>query len=372
MHKKNLSARCAWAMLIVGLFMPIFVTSDQWIRVADMALIFAILALGLNIIVGYTGLLDLGFMAFFGIGSYSYALLASPHLLQNIPWIADSFPNGFPAFFSSMVFAIPVAMMVSGLLGALQGVLIRPLFGDYLAIVTLGFGEIIRILLNNLGSPVNITNGPQGISDIASLQMFGWNLSEPLFLSIPIPFFSSGPDNVARVIEITISSLSVQYYGFLFFLLLSAFLSIRIRNSRIGRAWIAIRENEMAASAMGIDGRNLKVLSFSVGAMFAGLAGVLFAGFQGFVSPENFNFIESAMLVAMVVMGGAGNVTGVILGAVVLYSLPEALRSASQPIQLALFGSTPIPPEALRMLLFGIGLVAIMRVRPNGLLEAEC
>jgi branched-chain amino acid transport system permease protein len=307
---------------------------NGWVRVLDFVLLYAMLALGLNIVVGYAGLLDLGYIAFYAIGAYVYALLASPHF--GLHW--------------SPFFILPIGAAVAGIFGVVLGAPTLRLRGDYLAIVTLGFGEIVRLFMNNLDRPINLTNGPQGI-----------NLIDPLFtLQQPLQFFG---------LRIT----AVYFYYYLFLLLagLVVFISIRLQDSRIGRAWVAIREDEMAAKSCGINARNIKLLAFAMGASFGGVAGGLFAGFQGFVSPESFVLLESIMVLCMVVLGGMGNIAGVILGAALLTITPEILRDIANPVQQALIGRTLIDPENLRMLLFGIALVATMLFRPQGLWPAR-
>ncbi|HEY6095649.1 MAG TPA: ABC transporter ATP-binding protein [Gallionellaceae bacterium] len=305
-----------------------------WVRIVDFALLYIMLALGLNIVVGYAGLLDLGYVAFFAVGAYTYALLASPQFGLHLPfWII-----------------LPIGALLACLFGVLLGAPTLKLRGDYLAIVTLGFGEIIRIFLNNLNAPVNITNGPQGISQIDPMRLGGFSLnsSQELFgLAVP--------------------AVHLHYYLFLALTLLVIFVSLRLQDSRIGRAWMAIREDEVAAASMGINTRNIKLLAFAMGATFGGVAGGLFAGFQGFVSPESFSLMESIMILCMVVLGGMGNIGGVVLGGVLLVLLPEALRNGAEPVQQALFGRTLIDPESLRMLLFGLALILVMLWRPAGL-----
>jgi branched-chain amino acid transport system permease protein len=200
--------------------------------------------------------------------------------------------------------------------------------GDYLAIVTLGFGEIVRIFMNNLNYPVNITNGPQGINMIDPMVLFGWDLSRSHRI---------GDD-------FTINSLFLYYYFFLAAWCWSSSLVQRLQISRVGRAWAAIRDDELAAKAIGINTRNMKLLAFSLGATFGGVAGALFGAFQGFVSPESFSLMESIAVLTMVVFGGMGNIAGVIVGAFVLALLPEVLRDVAVPLQQTLFGteiSTP-------------------------------
>jgi branched-chain amino acid transport system permease protein len=311
---------------------------QAWVRVMNFALLYVMLSLGLNIVVGFAGLLDLGYIAFYAVGAYLYALLASPHFNIHLPfWII-----------------LPMGFLLAGVFGALLGAPTLKLRGDYLAIVTLGFGEIIRIFLNNLNAPINITNGPQGITLIDPLQLgsFSFSKTETLF---GISF--SGPQ---------------KYYYFLLLLAgLIIVLNIRLQHSRIGRAWEAIREDEIAAKAMGINTRNIKLLAFAMGASFGGLAGGLFSAMQGFVSPESFALMESVMVVAMVVLGGMGNIIGVIFGAVLLTFLPEVLRYTVGPIQQAAIGRVLIDPETLRMLVFGIAMIVVMLYRPAGLIPSR-
>ncbi|MGQ0750439.1 MAG: ABC transporter permease subunit [Betaproteobacteria bacterium] len=309
------------------------VLGRAWVRIIDVALLFIMLALGLNVVVGFAGLLDLGYIAFFAVGAYCYALLASPQF--DIHW--------------SFLVLLPLGALVAAIFGILLGAPTLRLRGDYLAIVTLGFGEIIRIFLNNLNRPINITNGPQGITLIDPLQAGGIALSKTY-----------------TVAGITFAPVHSYYFVFLACAVLSIFLSLRLEDSRIGRAWIAIREDELAASAMGINTRDVKLLAFAMGATFGGLSGGLFASFQGFVSPESFTLLDSIMVLCMVVLGGMGNVGGVVLGAVLLTALPEALRYAG-PLQQQWFGAVYVDPSDLRMLLFGLALVLMMLFRPAGL-----
>ena len=307
---------------------------NAWVRVLDFALLYIMLALGLNIVVGFAGLLDLGYIAFYAIGAYLYALLASPHFGLHWPTWA----------------ILPLGALVSGLFGILLGAPTLRLRGDYLAIVTLGFGEIVRIFLNNLNSPANITNGPQGIARIDPISIAGVPLSKPLeFLGLALP------------------GVYLYYYLFVLLALVIIFISLRLEDSRIGRAWVAIREDEVAAKTCGINVRNVKLLAFAMGASFGGVAGGLFAGFQEFVSPESFSLMESVMVLCMVVLGGMGHIPGVILGGLLLAVLPEVLRHGAAPVQKLLFGKVLIDPESLRMLLFGLTLILVMLYRPAGL-----
>jgi branched-chain amino acid transport system permease protein len=304
-----------------------------WVRVVDVALLFAMLALGLNIVVGYAGLLDLGYVAFFAVGAYAYALLASPHF--GIHW-----PFGL---------LIPLGALVAAGFGVLLGAPTLRLRGDYLAIVTLGFGEIVRIFLNNLNRPINITNGPQGITLVDPLTIGEFSLASTHTLG-----------------TFSFPAVHSYYYVFLGCAIASIVISRRLEDSRLGRAWIAIREDEIAAKSMGINTRNVKLLAFAMGATFGGMAGGLFAAFQGFISPESFTLLDSIMILCMVVLGGMGNVGGVVLGAILLTALPEALRYVG-PLQQAVVGRVIVEPSDLRMLLFGLALVLMMLFRPAGL-----
>jgi branched-chain amino acid transport system permease protein len=310
---------------------------QAWVRVVNLALLYVMLALGLNIVVGFAGLLDLGYIAFYAVGAYLYALLASPHFGLHLPfWIT-----------------LPLGFLVAAFFGVLLGAPTLKLRGDYLAIVTLGFGEIIRIFLNNLNAPVNITNGPQGINLVDPLTLGGFSFSTRETI-LGVDF--SGPQK--------------YYYALLALTLAIIVLNVRLQDSRIGRAWEAIREDEIAARSMGIDTRNIKLLAFAMGASFGGLAGGLFASIQGFISPESFSVLESIMVLSMVVLGGMGNIAGVILGAVLLTGLPEVIRFTVVPAQQALFGKVIVDPEAIRMLLFGLALILVMLFRPAGIWPA--
>ncbi len=343
-------ARGGALLLAVALvLLPLLVGSgfgNAWVRVLDFALLYIMLALGLNIVVGYAGLLDLGYVAFYAVGAYVYAILSSPHL-ANIPAIAALFPLGLHL---PMWLVLPLGAIIAGVFGVLLGAPTLRLRGDYLAIVTLGFGEIIRIFLNNLNRPVNITNGPQGITQIDPIRIGGVSLAK-----------------TQDVLGIAVPSLYLYYYLFVILAMLVVFVSMRLENSRIGRAWVAIREDEVAAKACGINTRNIKLLAFAMGATFGGVSGGLFAGFQEFVSPESFQLIDSIMILCMVVLGGMGHIPGVILGALLLTVLPEIFRQGAAPLQVALFGKVVLDPESLRMLMFGVALVAVMLYRPAGL-----
>src|SRR6267142_2091077 len=254
------------ALALLALPFALAAAGTTWVRVANLAFLFVLLSLGLNIVVGFAGLLDLGYIAFYAVGAYVYALLASPHFGIHWPFWA----------------ILPIGAAVAALFGILIGAPTLKLRGDYLAIVTLGFGEIVRIFLNNLSRPVNITNGPQGIARIDPFRVGGVDFSKSdSFLGLTF----SGP---------------IKYYYLLLLVLLAViFINVRLQDSRIGRAWEAVREDEVAARAMGIDTRNIKLLAFVMGASFGGIAGGMFSAIQGFVSPESFVLVESIMVVSM-------------------------------------------------------------------------
>jgi len=289
-----------YACLLSLFVMPLF-ARDYFLDVAILVGIYVILALGLNVVVGFTGLLNLGFVAFYALGAYSYALLNTRFGLGF--WTALPFSVGLSA--------------IAGFLLAFPALRLR---GDYLAIVTLGFGEITRLILNNWDS---LTMGPNGISGISA----------------------------PRIFSLSLGKLSYFYYLVLFFVLITFFITKRVYSSKIGRAWVAIREDEIASSIMGINTTMYKLYAFAFGAFWAGLAGAVFAGKMQFVSPESFTFMESVLILCMVIIGGLGSIPGVILGAFILVLLPEMLRE----IQL------------YRMLALGAGLVLLMVFRPQGL-----
>jgi branched-chain amino acid transport system permease protein len=333
--------RAAWvAFTLLGVllaavpFVADMAGGKSWVRIIDFALLYIMLALGLNIVVGFAGLLDLGYIAFYAVGAYLYALLASPHFNIHLPFWA----------------LLPIGAAVAGLFGVILGAPTLRLRGDYLAIVTLGFGEIIRIFLNNLNAPINITNGPQGVNGIDPISIGSMSLAKTQSLA-----------------GIAVPSLHQYYYLFLALTLLIIFITLRLQDSRIGRAWVAIREDEVAAKAMGINTRNVKLLAFAMGASFGGVAGGLFAGFQGFVSPESFGLMESVMVLCMVVLGGMGHIPGVILGGLLIAISPELLRFIIVPIQQFIFGKVVVDPESVRMLIFGLALIGVMLFRPAGL-----
>ena len=287
-------------LLVPAAALP-FAAQGYIIDVTIISGIYIILALGLNVVVGFTGLLNLGFVAYYAIGAYSFALLNTKLGM---------------GFWSAM----PLSTLITVIAGFLFAVPAVRLKGDYLALVTLGFGEIVRITLNNWDS---FTKGPNGISGITP------------------PYF----------FNIALTTLSGYYYLVMFFVVIAIILMRRIHASKIGRAWTAIREDEIATAAMGINNTLYKLYSVAFGAFWAGLAGSLFAAKMRFISPESFTFMESVLILSMVIVGGLGSIAGVILGAVILVLLPEVLREV----------------QLYRMLALGAGLVLLMIFRPQGL-----
>jgi len=370
-HDKK-RATASMAFVFIGLLIFPFVAQqfgNSWVRIIDMALLYIMLALGLNIVVGFAGLLDLGYIAFFAVGAYMTGLLASPQfaaLLESVLYKYPVFGEWLVAIMGpkiketgihlSVWLIVPLAAATAGFFGALLGAPTLKLRGDYLAIVTLGFGEIIRIFMNNLNDPINFTNGPQGINLIDPIRVFGVSLAG-----------EAGSKATVMIGGFGMPSVNAYYFLFLALCIAIVFVTTRLQHSRLGRAWVAIREDEIAAKAMGINTRNVKLLAFTMGASFGGVAGAMFASFQGFVSPESFSLTESIAVLAMVVLGGIGHVPGVIVGGVLLAALPEVLRHTVEPAQNMLFGKVLIEAEVLRQLLYGLAMVLIMLYRPAGL-----
>ncbi len=296
-------------------------------------LIYVMLGWGLNIVVGLAGLLDLGYVAFYAVGAYSYALLAKTFGLAF--WVL-----------------LPLSGMLAALWGILLGFPVLRLRGDYLAIVTLAFGEIIRLILINW---VPVTSGYAGISAIP----------RPTFFGIP---FNASEEGFAAVFGLEFTPLYrtlFLYYVILGLALLTAFVTLRLRRLPVGRAWEALREDEIACRALGINTTNTKLTAFAMGAMFAGFAGSFFAARQGFISPESFTFLESATIVAIVVLGGMGSMLGVAIAAIAMIGGTEIMRELDFLKQL--FGET-FDPTQYRMLIFGLAMVLIMIWRPRGLI----
>jgi len=353
-HRPNAALGATITLLVLLLALPFIVGStaggNAGVRALAFAALYVMLALGLNIVVGFAGLLDLGYIAFYAVGAYMYALLASPHLTSNFPALAAMFPTGFH---SSIWMVVPLAAALAAFFGVVLGAPVLKLRGDYLAIVTLGFGEIIRIFITNLNAPLNFTNGPQGITLIDPIRIVGINFGRTLDLGFA-----------------KIGSVYLYYYLFLLLTIITIVICIRLQDSRLGRAWMAIREDDIAAKAMGINVRNVKLLAFALGATFGGVSGAMFAAFQGFVSPESFSLTESIIVLAMIVLGGLGHIPGVVLGAVLLALFPEVLRHTVVPVQMQLFGKVLVDAEVLRMLLYGLAMVLVMLYRPKGLWPA--
>ncbi len=281
-----------------------------WVRIIDMALLYVMLALGLNIVVGFAGLLDLGYIAFYAVGAYMVALLSSSHLSDNFAFFQQHFPNGLHI---PLLVIIPLGAGLAAIAGIMLGTPILKLRGDYLALVTLGFGEIIRIFMNNLGkNEFNLTNGPRGINRIDPVSIFGYPL-----------------DRTLTVGGVQLTKEFLYYYLFLVLAAVTIFVCYRLQYSRLGRAWMALREDDIAAKAMGINVRNVKLLAFSLGATFGGVAGGMFAAFQGFISPESFSFMESSVVLTKGGLGGMGPIPGVGFGcgrAVFLARVPTLYR----------------------------------------------
>jgi branched-chain amino acid transport system permease protein len=296
-------------------------------------LIYVMLAWGLNVVVGLAGLLDLGYVAFYAVGAYAYALLGTHFGLSF--WIL-----------------LPAAGCMAAMWGIMLGFPVLRLRGDYLAIVTLAFGEIIRLVIINWG---DLTNGTRGISGIPKVTLFG-------LLSFDI----SAPNNFAKVLGLAPSGVYYKiflYYLILMLCLLTAFVTIRLRRMPVGRAWEALREDEIACRSLGINTTNTKLTAFAIGAMFGGFAGSFFAARQGFVSPESFVFLESAVILAIVVLGGMGSLTGIAIAAAAMIGGTEILREM-QFLKLV-FGPN-FTPELYRMLLFGLAMVVVMVWKPRG------
>lgn len=308
--------------LVILPFLPS--SSNYLIQIITLTFVYVILGMGLNIVVGLAGLLDLGYVAFYAVGAYGYALMAQ-HL-------------GI-----SFWFAIPAAAALAALAGCVLGFPVLRMHGDYLAIVTLGFGEIVRILLINL---TDITGGPNGIS-VPRPTLFGLEFSKKAGANSFHEFFGLDYSASYRYIFI--------YLVVLVFTILALWVFHRLREMPIGRAWEALREDEVACKALGINPVTTKLSAFTLGAAFGGVGGVFFAAMEGFINPSSFHFIESAIIVSIVVLGGMGSILGVTLAAVGLTLLPELFRGF----------------ESYRMLIFGMAMVIVMIWRPGGLLKVN-
>jgi len=336
-------------MALLVLMPLIGAINGYYLEIATQVGIFAALALGLNIVVGLAGLLDLGYVAFFAVGAYTWAIFGSPH--ANVIFGGSAFPLAGGWFYLFLLAGLAVAAIA----GLLLGLPVLRLHGDYLAIVTLGFGEVIRVLANNLDKPINLTNGPKGITPI---------------MRPPIPSgFSYG---------------EYFYFLVLFLVVVVILVNQRLENSHIGRAWEAIREDELAARAMGVPLVRMKLLAFACGASFAGVMGVLFSAKQIFINPESFTFLESIGVLAMVILGGMGSIPGAVLGATVVTVLNlqvlkgfslwlNELKNAGVTVLGYSLADLPtqFEPAKYERMIFGAILVLMMIFRPQGILPAR-
>ena len=341
--------RAALLATALLLLMPIIGSfNGYYLEVATQVGIFVALALGLNIVVGLAGLLDLGYVAFFAVGAYSWAIFGSPQANQ-------IFGGGFPLASGWFYAFLLVGLLVGAGVGVLLGLPVLRLRGDYLAIVTLGFGEVIRVLANNLDKPINFTNGPKGITPIA----------RP-----PVPF--------------GLSYSEAFYFLVLLIVGIVVLVNRRLEDSHVGRAWEAIREDELAAQAMGVPLVRSKLLAFGCGASFAGIMGVVFSAKQIFINPESFTFLESIGVLAMVILGGMGSIPGAVVGATVVTVLNlQVLKGFSLWLNelknagVTVFGMsladlpTQLEPAKYERMIFGMILVLMMIFRPQGILPAR-
>jgi branched-chain amino acid transport system permease protein len=358
-------AKLGWAAVTLGVVMPILGTHNgYYMEVAIQVGIFIALALGLNIVVGLAGLLDLGYVAFYAVGAYLWAIFGSPQAAKFLPVVAGTFPVPSPWFF---VFLF-LGLIVAAITGILLGLPVLRLRGDYLAIVTLGFGEVIRVLANNLDKPWNITNGPKGITPISR---------PPLFFE---------PALSAMGVEASPSILYPLYFYFLLLAIVAAVIVVnrRLEGSHIGRAWEAIREDEVAAQAMGVPLVRMKLLAFAIGASFAGVMGVIFSAKQIFINPESFTFLESIGVLAMVILGGMGSIPGAIIGAsaVTILNLQvlkglslwlNELRNSGMTVLGYNLANLPsqFEPAKYERMVFGMILILMMIYRPAGIFPAR-
>ena len=347
----------------LGILMPVLGTINAYyMEIAIQVGIFVALALGLNIVVGLAGLLDLGYVAFFAVGAYSWAIFGSPQ--ANLIFGGDFFPLS-PWWFFVFLF---VGVGVTAGAGILLGLPVLRLHGDYLALVTLGFGEVIRVLANNLDKPINFTNGPKGITPIGR---------PPIFFAPALRAIGIEPDP------------NVIYPLYLYALVLlivgaTVVVNRRLEDSHIGRAWEAIREDQTAAQTMGVPLVRMKLLAFACGASFAGAVGVLFSAKQIFINPESFTFMESIGVLAMIILGGMGSIPGAILGATVVTVLNlqvlkglslwfNELRNAGIEILGYNLANLPtqLEPAKYERMVFGLIIVLMMIFRPQGILPAR-
>ena len=347
----NLGRYLSPVLLAVALTLPLlaYFTGSEQRRIVDLGILmmtYVMLGWGLNVVVGLAGLLDLGYVAFYAVGAYSYALLSTKYLPA---WFGDGIIPW--AFFVTL----PIAGMLAALWGLILGFPVLRLRGDYLAIVTLAFGEIVRVVLLNW---VDFTGGPAGIDAIP----------RPSFFGLP---FDDSPNGFAAFFHIQskpIQRIVFLYYVILTLALITNFVTMRLRKLPLGRAWEALREDETACRSLGINTTNTKLTAFAIGAMFAGFAGSFFATRQGFVSPESFNFLESATILAIVVLGGLGSQIGVVAAAIVIIGAFEVFRELNFLKAIMPQGFDPVQ---YRMLAVGIAMVMIMRWKPRGLVTSR-
>ena len=349
--------------LALGVLMPVLGTINAYyMEIAIQVGIFVALALGLNIVVGLAGLLDLGYVAFFAVGAYSWAIFGSPQ--ANLIFGGDRFPLSPWWFYAFLLVGVAVAAGA----GILLGLPVLRLHGDYLALVTLGFGEVIRVLANNLDKPINITNGPKGITPIGRPPIF----FAPLLRAIGIE------PNPNVIYPLYLYALVLLIVG------VTILVNRRLEDSHIGRAWEAIREDQTAAQAMGVPLVRMKLLAFACGASFAGAVGVLFSAKQIFINPESFTFMESIGVLSMIILGGMGSIPGAILGAAVVTVLNlqvlkgfslwlNELRNAGTVILGYNLANLPtqLEPAKYERMVFGLILVLMMIFRPQGILPAR-
>ena len=299
-------------LIVLGFFIALpWLVGPYWTQVLFIVGLYVMMGTGLNVAVGFAGLLVLGYAAFYGISAYAYVLL-----------VRVLAPNPEQAYTNYFWLLVPVCILIALLVGALLGIPVLRTRGDYLAIVTLGFGEIVRLILNNMDS---VTNGPQGLTGKAPA-LFSFQFKEPIHF----------------------------YYLILFGCVIAIFLADRLNNSRMGRAWIAMREDEDVARAMGVNVTKYKLLAFAIGASFAGAAGAIFAARQGTIFPDDFSLLVSINVLCLIVIGGMGSIPGVVLGSLILIGLPEALR----------------PVQQYRLLAYGFLLIIMMRFRPTGFIPS--
>jgi branched-chain amino acid transport system permease protein len=341
-HGVSVAMRNRYVLVGIGLLLPLFelLTGGYLLTVTYSIELYVLLAIGLNIVVGFTGLLDLGYVAFFAVGAYVYGLFASPQLYdithRTLYFLVPQ--SGTPGYHISMLLLMPIAGFAAALFGVLIGIPTLRLRGDYLAIVTLGFGEITRIFANNLDQPINITNGPNGLINIDPVWIGNYSFGNPnnFIGSFHIPPFLN------------------YYYLVLILILLTVFFVTRLERSRVGRAWAAIREDETAAQMAGVNTRNLKLLAYASGGFFGGMAGAVYAAGQHLIAPDSFQLFVSILVLCMVVAGGMGSIPGSVLGAVVIGAI--------------YFLTTQL--LYLRVLIFGALLVILITLRPQGFLPS--